>query len=323
MSTSGSAGRAERTDGHGELRRRNVAALSRPPRLRLESRRRDHRAQQQHIIDVDHRGVGGSGVRLPDRPTVERLEGLTTTLHVCEAPHPHEALRAIQITELSKHFHTDGLLRLDELAVEEFDQHVPLTVPEGVLAKLDNGQQEDSTTSLAAPDHVTELDATPDHGVRLPRPNIPTHRVRYRFGYPRDREPPSQHRCSPSRACTGPGTARVRRQIDVAGSRHRTRNAHRMSRPNDVDRPRLGAHISARVVRNSVAGGSSEAGSACCAPVATSECAPGHSVLSLGKPRKGIASPHSRCWPAPASPAWLPRPPVGDAYLWPPRTTPT
>ncbi len=42
-------------------------------------------------------------------------------------------------------------------------------------------------------------------------------------GYPRDREPPSQHRCSPSRACTGPGTARVRRQIDVAGSRHRTR----------------------------------------------------------------------------------------------------
>jgi hypothetical protein len=55
-----------------------------------------------------------------------------------KAPHPHETLRAIEITELSDHFHTDGFLRLDELAVEEFDQHVSLAAPEGVLAKLNH-----------------------------------------------------------------------------------------------------------------------------------------------------------------------------------------
>ena len=110
---------------------------------------------------------------LPNRPAVERLEGLTATLHVWEAPHPHETLRTIQITELSDHFHSDGFLRLDELAVEEFDQHVSLAGPEGVLAKLDHGAAGGHHAVSSSPDHETELDATPDHGVRLPRPNIP------------------------------------------------------------------------------------------------------------------------------------------------------
>ena len=66
-----------------------------------------------------------------------------------------------------------GLLRLDELAVEELDQNLAARPgTEGVLAQLDHGQQEDITPS-SSPDHETELDATPDHGVRLPCPNIP------------------------------------------------------------------------------------------------------------------------------------------------------
>ena len=158
MSTSGSAGALSEQMVTAKCAAGTSRALSRPLRLRLESRRRRHRAQQQHVVDVDHRGVGGSGMRLPDRPAVERLEGLTATLHVWEAPHPHEALRAIQITELSDQFHSDGFLRLDELAVEEFDQHVSLAVPERVLAKLDHG--------AAGGHHAVSSSPGPRHRIR-------------------------------------------------------------------------------------------------------------------------------------------------------------
>jgi hypothetical protein len=39
---------------------------------------------------------------------------------------------------LADHRHPEGLLALDELAIEEFDQHIALAWMERVLAKLDH-----------------------------------------------------------------------------------------------------------------------------------------------------------------------------------------
>src|SRR5262245_63651250 len=114
-------------------------------------------------------------MRLPDGPAVECLKGLPTTLHVLKAPHPHEALRAIEITELSDHFHSGGLLRLDELAVEEFGQHVSLAVPEGVLAKLNHRAAggHHAVSSSPGPRHRTSIrhpTRVSEHRVRITRP---------------------------------------------------------------------------------------------------------------------------------------------------------
>ena len=42
------------------------------------------------------------------------------------------------VAELAEHGHADGLLRFNELTVEQFDQHVPLTGLQQVAAQLDD-----------------------------------------------------------------------------------------------------------------------------------------------------------------------------------------
>jgi hypothetical protein len=56
---------------------------------------------------------------------VEGGEGLGAGVHVLEAPHPDETIGIVQVAELPDDVDADGLLALDELAVEQFDELVP------------------------------------------------------------------------------------------------------------------------------------------------------------------------------------------------------
>jgi hypothetical protein len=96
------------------------------------------RSQQQHVIRIDHRGVGDVAVRGPHRPAVERLQAVRTRRHVLEPAQPDEAVSMVQVAELADHAHAQCLLRLDEFAIEQLDQHVPLARVQRVLAQLDD-----------------------------------------------------------------------------------------------------------------------------------------------------------------------------------------
>jgi hypothetical protein len=65
-------------------------------------------------------------------------QALRAGRHVAESAQPDEAVRVVEVAELADHLHADRLLRLDELAVEELDQHVTLPRMERVLTKLDD-----------------------------------------------------------------------------------------------------------------------------------------------------------------------------------------
>jgi hypothetical protein len=58
----------------------------------------------------------------PDWSPVEGVESLTTGGHVAEAAQPDESVWVVEMPELSEHAHADGLLRLDELSVEQLDR---------------------------------------------------------------------------------------------------------------------------------------------------------------------------------------------------------
>ncbi len=75
----------------------------------------------------------------PDRPAVELLQAPRPLVHVLEAAKPHEPIGAVEVAELADDLHPDGFLRLDELGVEQLDEHVPLAGPKRVLAQLDDG----------------------------------------------------------------------------------------------------------------------------------------------------------------------------------------
>jgi hypothetical protein len=49
-------------------------------------------------------------VCLPHRPAVEGLERPLATLHIRKAAQPHEAVRPVEITELTDQLDADGLL---------------------------------------------------------------------------------------------------------------------------------------------------------------------------------------------------------------------
>ena len=59
--------------------------------------------------------------------------------HVREATEPDEPVGSVEVLELSEDADAHRLLRLDELALEEGDQRVPLTRVKGVLPELDDG----------------------------------------------------------------------------------------------------------------------------------------------------------------------------------------
>jgi hypothetical protein len=77
-------------------------------------------------------------VRLPDRPAVEAGQCLGAGRHVGEPAQPDEPIGVVQVAELSQDGHTERLLGLDELPVEEVDQHVPLAGVQRVLTQFDD-----------------------------------------------------------------------------------------------------------------------------------------------------------------------------------------
>ena len=91
-------------------------------------------AKQQHVVAVDHRGVGSAGVLLPGRAAIEGLERAFARRHVAEAAQPDEAVGIVEVPELAEHLHSDLFLRFDELPIEELDQRLPRTRTERVTA---------------------------------------------------------------------------------------------------------------------------------------------------------------------------------------------
>ena len=58
--------------------------------------------------------------------------------HVGKAADPDESIRTPPITKLPDDGHSSGLLRFNEVSVEQIDQHVALTGLERVLPQLDH-----------------------------------------------------------------------------------------------------------------------------------------------------------------------------------------
>src|SRR5262245_4823846 len=58
--------------------------------------------------------------------------------HVGKAADPHEPIRTPPIAELADDGHSSRFLRFNEMAVEQIDQHIPLTGFERVLPQLDH-----------------------------------------------------------------------------------------------------------------------------------------------------------------------------------------
>src|SRR5690606_32696987 len=113
---------------------------ARRPRRRPVARREPgpDRLQQQHIGEVDHRGVGGRAVLAPHRPAVEAGEGGAAGGHVGERADPHEPVRVADVAERADDAGAELLLRLDELPLEQLDQLVPAARVQGVLPQLDD-----------------------------------------------------------------------------------------------------------------------------------------------------------------------------------------
>src|SRR5829696_4430435 len=89
-------------EGREDTRRRRcgVADWGPPGGGGREAGSRPHRPQQQHVVTIDHRGVGLVLVRLPDRPAVEAAQCLGATRHVVEPSQPDEPVGVVQVAEL-------------------------------------------------------------------------------------------------------------------------------------------------------------------------------------------------------------------------------
>jgi len=92
--------------------------------------------QEQHVVRVDHRGVGLGAVRFPGRPAVEAGQRPGPDGHAREPTDPHEPVRLVQVTELADDRHAGRLLALDELPVEKLDQYFSLARPQRVLPQF-------------------------------------------------------------------------------------------------------------------------------------------------------------------------------------------
>ena len=97
--------------------------------------------EKQDIVGIDHGGVGGLPMGLPDRPAIEGLQRPPAALHVGEAAQPDETFRVVEVPELADQGHADLLLALDEFAFEQIDEFVPPAGIQGVLAQFDHRHQ--------------------------------------------------------------------------------------------------------------------------------------------------------------------------------------
>src|SRR5207302_3008269 len=96
------------------------------------------RTQEQHIIGIDHGGVGRFAMCLPDRAVVKILERLRARRHVTKISQPDKSVWIIQVPELTDDLHPERFLRFDKFPVEQIDQHIPLPWMQRVLPQLNN-----------------------------------------------------------------------------------------------------------------------------------------------------------------------------------------
>lgn len=96
--------------------------------------------EQQHVVRVDHRGVGRGAVRRPRLPgQVEVAQRPTPGVHVREPPEPGELVGAASDAELAENVDSDLFLGLDEFGIEDADELVPSAGVKQVSAELENG----------------------------------------------------------------------------------------------------------------------------------------------------------------------------------------
>ncbi len=93
------------------------------------------RAQQGHIVRVDHRCVCGVAMGPPSRPAVERAERFGSSRHVPKAPEPDETARVAQVAKRTEHVTANRRLGLDELTLEQLDQRLVHVAMQRVLAQ--------------------------------------------------------------------------------------------------------------------------------------------------------------------------------------------
>ena len=113
---------------------RSATSSAKPPSGRC-------RPEQQHVVEAQHRRIGGVAVGQPDRAGIEAVQGLAPRLHVGEAAQPHETVRIVEIAELADDRHALGFLALDQLAIEDVDQRIAGAGHKIVLAQFDDRRQ--------------------------------------------------------------------------------------------------------------------------------------------------------------------------------------
>ena len=94
--------------------------------------------QEQHIIGIDHGGVGRFAMHFPNRTAVKILQRLRARRHVPKTSQPDKSVWIIQIPELTDDLHPERFLRFDKFPVEQLDQHIPLPRMQRVLPQLNN-----------------------------------------------------------------------------------------------------------------------------------------------------------------------------------------
>src|SRR5262245_31685798 len=104
-----------------------------------ESRVRARAPKKQHVVRVDHGGVGRLAMLFPNRPTIKFFELTCARDHIGKPPQPDEAIRIIEIAKLSDHGHAGRFLSFDEVPFKERNQHFASAGHESVLPKFDYG----------------------------------------------------------------------------------------------------------------------------------------------------------------------------------------
>jgi hypothetical protein len=77
--------------------------------------------QEQHIIGINHGGVGHFAMRLPNWPAVKVFERLRARRHVSKTSQPDKSVWIIEIAELTDDLYSERFLRFDKFPVEQID----------------------------------------------------------------------------------------------------------------------------------------------------------------------------------------------------------
>jgi hypothetical protein len=94
--------------------------------------------QEEHVVGIDHRGVGDLSVCFPDWTAVEIRQRLRARRHVAKASEPDKPVWIVLIPELTNDLHSERFLGLDKFTIEKIDQNVTLSRMKRVLPQLND-----------------------------------------------------------------------------------------------------------------------------------------------------------------------------------------